>query len=172
MTCGFLITSILQPLTPFLSGAPPPKKNPGSAPVPRKVLLRNVQRPLKFVSQTGSVTKNFYVSPCEALCLQIIYDQFAAKRSIRPVSSRGWFAFPRGGFAVVTFAWNYFVQIRLALTRRFTKLVETKNTHYLLKEAVTITRMTDTKVFNQWKSWLGTTPPPLLEIIFLRLKTT
>ena len=27
------ITGILQLVTPFLSGAPPPKKNPGSAPV-------------------------------------------------------------------------------------------------------------------------------------------
>ena len=35
MTCGFLIqlvTSCHQSVTPFLSGAPPPKKNPGSAP--------------------------------------------------------------------------------------------------------------------------------------------
>ena len=36
LTCGFLIQQVFtsghQSVTPFLSGAPPPKKNPGSAP--------------------------------------------------------------------------------------------------------------------------------------------
>ena len=50
MTCGFLIQllvfkSSLQSVTPFLSGARPPKKNPGSAPAVKVVVYQDRKPP-------------------------------------------------------------------------------------------------------------------------------